>query len=83
MSSAQLLVIYIAAFRKGFVWGLLVLFIPFVSLIFIAVYFGEMKSAVIMYVVGHSDRGGRRGTGEPGCPSRMVNQQRIDDAAQL
>ena len=48
---AQLWVL-IAAFKKDIVWGLVVLLLPFVSLIFIVVHFGEMKWPVLMYVIG-------------------------------
>lgn len=47
---AQLWVL-VAAFKKSIVWGLLVFFIPFVSLLFIILNFSEMKYPVLLYLV--------------------------------
>jgi hypothetical protein len=47
---AQLWVL-IAAFKKSLVWGLLVFFLPFAALVFVILYFDEMKMALAMYVI--------------------------------
>ena len=51
MLLAQLWVL-LAAFKKSVVWGLLVLFIPFVSLAYIVLFFTDMKFPVLMYLIG-------------------------------
>lgn len=79
MLLAQLWVL-VAAFKKSIVWGLLVLFLPFVSLIFIVLYFGDMKFPVMMYVIGivlALAGGGMVSRGQ----NRRRLQQQLDEAA--
>jgi hypothetical protein len=44
--------VVLTAFRKGLLWGLAVLFIPIVTLIFVILNWSETRRAVILYVVG-------------------------------
>jgi hypothetical protein len=40
------------AFRKGVVWGLLVLCVPVVTLVFILLNWSETNRAILLYVLG-------------------------------
>ena len=44
--------VVLAAFRKGLLWGLAVLFIPVVTLVFIILNWKETRRAVILYLLG-------------------------------
>lgn len=74
MLLAQLWVL-VAAFKKSIVWGLLVLFLPFVSLIFIILYFSDMKFPVVMYVIGIVVAVAGGGMVSRGQSRRMLEEQ--------
>ena len=44
--------VVLTAFRKGILWGLAVLFIPVVTLIFVILNWKDTRRAVLLYVVG-------------------------------
>lgn len=45
-------IVVLSAFRKGILWGLAVLFIPLVTLIFVILNWRDTRRAVFLYVVG-------------------------------
>jgi hypothetical protein len=44
--------VVLSAFRKGILWGLAVLFIPLVTLIYVILNWRESRRAVVLYVLG-------------------------------
>ena len=80
MLLAQLWVL-LAAFKKSIVWGLLVLFIPFVSLAYIVLFFTDMKFPVLMYLIGIVLAGGGAAMASRGAHHRLMLRQAEEAAA--
>lgn len=71
---AQLWVL-VAAFKKSIFWGLAVFFIPFVSLVFIVLYFSDMKYPVLLYLIAIV-----LGVAGGGMSARGANRRRLEQA---
>ncbi len=79
MLLAQIWVL-VAAFNKSIVWGLLVLLLPFISLLFIVMFFNDMKFPVMLYIVGIVIALAGGGIQSRGRNRRMLQQQ-LDEAS--
>lgn len=65
----------VIAFQKGVLWGLAVLCIPLVALIFIILNFRESKSPLILYVVGVLLSGAGTGLAARDDRMRLLREQ--------
>jgi hypothetical protein len=63
------------AFRKSVLWGLAVLCIPIVALIFVILNFQETKSALILYVLGVLLSGAGTGMASRSERMRLLREQ--------
>ena len=65
----------VVAFQKGILWGLAVLCIPFVALVFILLNFRESKGALVLYVLGVLLAGAGSGLASPSDRARLFRDR--------
>jgi len=65
----------VLAFQKGVLWGLAVLCIPFVALIFVILNFRETKTPLVLYIVGVLLSGAGTGMASRSERARLLREQ--------